>query len=268
MKLEILGSIQDGGVPHLGCDCQVCENSRKDDTKNRYCSSVLLKENSETDSVRYLIDATPDIRHQIKGFYLDGVFLPHESLGHITGLLYFGEEGIDAKDLNVYCNDDVKNFLMKNDPYRLLLDRGNIEIQEFGNEDKEEIQGGSIKAKTYYHHQIGHETTAYIIEGKEKTAFYLPDITEFTEEILEEIKNADIAIIDGTFWSEDEIDRYEEVPHPLVTDTIERMEDYETEIYITHINHTNPILLPDSEERKILEKKGFKIAEEGTELEL
>jgi len=268
MKLEILGSTQDGGVPHLGCGCQVCKKAREDNQKSRYGSSILLKENSDEDSVRYLIDATPDIRQQLKGYYLDGVFLPHESLGHTTGILYFGEEGIDSEGLNVYCNEDVENFLMKNDPYRLLVDKGNIELQSFEDGDRQDIQGGIIEAKTYHHPQFGHETTAYTIKCEEKTAFYLPDITEFTDEIIKTIKEADIAIIDGTFWSRDEIDRYEEVPHPPIKETIEKMKDYDTEVYFTHINHTNPVLIPDSEERKQVEENGFKIAEEKMEIDL
>lgn len=268
MKLEVLGNIQDGGVPHLGCDCDICEKARGDCNERRYCSSLLLKENSENDSVRYLIEATPDIRLQIKGYYLDGVFLPHENLGHITGLLYFGEEGLDAKELNVYCNEDVEDFLMKNDPYRLLIDRGNIELQTFEDDDRHEIQGGTIQAKTYHHAQFTHDTTAYTIKGEEKTVFYLPDITEFTEKIKQAIREADVAIIDGTFWSRDEIDRYEEVPHPPIKETINEMDNYETEIYFTHMNHTNPVLREESKERNKLEEKGFEIAKEGMEIDI
>jgi len=35
-----------------------------------------------------------------------------------------------------------------------------------------------------------------------------------------------------------------------------------------HLNHTNPVLDPDAEERQQVEDAGFHVAEEGMELEL
>lgn len=268
MEIEILGNIQDGGVPHLGCNCKTCEEARENPKKQKYCTSILLREDEQEDSIRYLIDASPDMRFQIKGDYLDGVFVPHESLGHITGLLYFGEEGIDSEGLNVYCNDHVENFLMKNDPYRFLIDRENIEIHNFEHKDTQKLQGGEIKAQSIHHPQLNHDTTAYIIKGEEKTLYYLSDITEWTENIKKQIKKADIALIDGTFWNEDEIDRYEEVPHPTIQSTIEEMKEYETEIHFIHINHTNPVLQKNSEERNRLEDQGFNVAEKGQKFQI
>lgn len=268
MKVEILGSVQDGGVPHLGCDCDICEAARKDARKQKYVASILLKEDGDEDTIRYLIDATPDIRNQIKGDFLDGVFLAHHDIGQSTGLVFFGEEGLDADRVSVYCNSEVEDSLMKNDPFRLLLDRGNIEIHNFEEGDSEKLQGGEIKAHNVYHPQVNHNTTGFIIEGPEKTLYYLSDITSWTDEIIEKIKNADIAIIDGTFWSRDEIDRYDEVPHPTIKDSMEQFSDFDTDIHFTHLNHTNPALRKDSQERKELEDNGFGVVEKGQEIEI
>jgi pyrroloquinoline quinone biosynthesis protein B len=35
-----------------------------------------------------------------------------------------------------------------------------------------------------------------------------------------------------------------------------------------HLNHTNQALLPDSEARKTIEQSGFRVAEEGEQVEL
>ena len=108
MIVEVLWNMQDGGVPHLGCTCDVCESARQDANESKYIESILLKENEEEDSARYLVNATPDIRQQVQYKYIDGVFIPHEGLGHITGLQFFGQEGPDTSDLSVFTSDTVE----------------------------------------------------------------------------------------------------------------------------------------------------------------
>jgi pyrroloquinoline quinone biosynthesis protein B len=268
MRVEVLGNVQDGGVPHLGCECEVCEDARENPEERKYISSLLLKENEKEDSARYLIDASPDARMQVGTQYIDGVFIPLATLGHLTGLQYFGPEGPDAKELSVYCCEDVKDFMMKNDPYRLLIDRDNLEVHNFSDGEEIEVQGGSVESIQFYHKHVNYDTTGYMIKGENKKLFFLDDITEFTPEIVEAIEEADIAVIDGTFWSEDEIDRYEEVPHPPIRRSLDQFEDLDTKIYFTHLNHTNPVLREDSEQRDEVEDRGFHVAEEGFEFKL
>jgi len=268
MKIEVLGNVQDGGVPHLGCSCNTCKDARENPEKRKYSTALLIKEDESEDSAQYLIDATPDLRFQITASFLDGIFIPHSELGHITGLLYFGQEGIDAKGINVYCNKAVEDFLMKNDPFRFLVDRENLSIESFEDKDIQKVQGGEVKSLEIPHSHISRDTTSYMIKGKEKKLYYLPDINEFNRDVEAAVAEADIAIIDGTFWSRDEIDRFDEVPHPPIKETMEQMEDIETEIYFTHINHTNPVLREDSEEREKMKEKGFKIVEKGQKFTL
>jgi pyrroloquinoline quinone biosynthesis protein B len=268
MKVEILGNVQDGGVPHLGCGCDVCEAAREDQRKQKYVASILLKESSDEDSVRYLIDATPDVRYQIKGDYLDGVFISHGQLGHITGLLDFGEEGCDKNDLPVYVTDKTRRFIEHNDPYRLLIDKDNIDLKDFNDGESLNLQGAEIEAREAEHSRLNTDTTSFMIKGPEKKLFYMSDIHAWTEETLQSVKEADIAIVDGTFWNEEEIDRFEEVTHPVMKETMHKTEDWDTEIYFTHLNHTNPVLRKDSEERKELEERGYHVAEKGIEIEL
>ncbi|PSH01686.1 MAG: hypothetical protein BRC26_03110, partial [Nanohaloarchaea archaeon QH_8_44_6] len=165
MKVEVLGNVQDGGVPHLGCSCEVCEAAREDPRKQKYVGALLVKENNEEGSVRYLIDATPDIRYQIKGDYLDGVFISHGHLGHIDGLLFFGTEALDTDGLAVHCSQDMSNFIMNNDPYRLLIDRGNIQLHEFSEGDEVEVQGGSIQPRETLHSHVNTDTSSFMIQG-------------------------------------------------------------------------------------------------------
>lgn len=268
MRVEVLGNVQDGGIPHLGCDCETCEEAREDANSQHYVSSLLVKENGHEDTVRYLIEATPDIRFQIKGDYLDGVFLSQGHLGHIGGLPFFGTEGLDSDMLSVFCCPDVSNYIMKNDPHRLMVDKGQIEPHELGDGEEIDVQGGSIQARAIEHRHVNTDTTTFMLHGEDKKLYYISDTDRLTDDIKESIREADIAIVDGTFWSDDEIDRYEEVPHPTIQDTMEEFEDSDTDIYFTHLNHTNPALRKDSKERQELEERGFNVAEKGQEFEI
>ena len=268
LKVEVLGNVQDGGVPHLGCSCDVCESARGDCSERRYVGALMVKENDREDSGQYLIDATPDIKYQIDGKFLDGVFISHGHLGHINGLPFFGTECLDTEHLPIYCTAEMRQYIMNNDPFRLMVDRNQIELNEVNNNDSVEIRGGEIEFRNVLHRYVNTDTTSFMIKGEDRKLYYLSDIDEWTEEAANSVKEADIALVDGTFWSKEEIDRFEEVPHPPIKQTMDKMEDWDTEIIFTHLNHTNPALREDTEERKELEERGFKVAEKGMEIEL
>lgn len=268
MKVEVLGNTQDGGVPHLECSCDLCSKARENPEEAKHNASIMVKDSDEEDSFRYLIDATPDVRYQITGEYLDGVFISHGHLGHITGLLQFGEEGCNKTDLPLYVSDKTENYIRKNDPFRLLIDKGNVEIMNFNDEDEVDIRGGCIEAFEAKHNRVNTDTLSFMIHGEEKTLFYIADIHEWTEKTLNLMQKADIAIVDGTFWNEEEIERYEEVPHPVMKETMHLAEGWDTDIYFTHLNHTNPALREDTDERQEIQERGFGVVEEGMEFEL
>lgn len=266
MKAKILGTAQDGGIPHLGCECDACSVARTDRSKQRFTAS--LKVYNEEKGVNYLFDATPDIRFQVEDTYIDGIFLGHGELGTITGLLYLGKESINANMVPVHCTASVEQFLEDNYAFRLLIDRNNIVVNRFGNGDPVEMMGLTVTPLSVVHRYVPTDTHAFMIDSGNKKLLYMTDIDYWTDEALQYVEDADIALIDGTFWSEEEIDRFERVPHPPIKESIEKLQDVDTEIYFTHLNHTNPVLDPDSDERGQVEDAGFHIAEEGMELDL
>ncbi|WP_310733891.1 MBL fold metallo-hydrolase [Cellulophaga baltica] len=58
---------------------------------------------------KYLFEATPDIRRQMKALVkddilntnemVDGIFLTHAHIGHYAGLMYLGKEATNAKNV-------------------------------------------------------------------------------------------------------------------------------------------------------------------------
>ena len=92
--------------------------------------------------------------------------------------------------------------------------------------------------------------------------------------ILKIILNNDFILIDGTFFTGDEIpDRnMSEIPHPFITESIELFSNlgraHRSKVFFTHLNHTNPLLNFESEEYQNVVSKGYNVAAEGLELEL
>ena len=80
-------------------------------------------------------------------------------------------------------------------------------------------------------------------------------------------------LLDATFYRNGELARdMAEVPHPFVEETIKLLQSLpapeRAKVYFIHFNHTNPLLNPDSPERREVLRQGFKVADEGLELEL
>ena len=263
-----MGSVQDGGVPHLGCECETCEKARNNPDNVRYVDSIILKSSESEGSVKYLFSASPDIRFQVPGNYLDGIFVADDFYGNIGGLPHLGQAVMNAEDMTVFCPDFASEFMMLNDPFRRMSDRENINLTEI--EDGKSINTlcGSVTPVKVPHCGSGSHTFAYRIEGDDSTLFYARDFDEITDTVEQEIENADIAIIDGCFWSSGEIDRYPEVAHVTMQESIEALSDVDTDIYYTYMNHTNPVLVEGSDQRKKLESKGMSLVERGMEFDI
>ncbi|MGF1444639.1 MAG: MBL fold metallo-hydrolase [Pikeienuella sp.] len=90
LRFTILGCGSSGGVPRIGVDGPNWGACDAADPRNRRRRCALLVERlSETARTALLIDAGPDIRHQLieaRCGLLDGVVLTHEHADHIHGL--------------------------------------------------------------------------------------------------------------------------------------------------------------------------------------
>jgi phosphoribosyl 1,2-cyclic phosphate phosphodiesterase len=83
MRLTILGTGTSMGVPVIGCGCVVCTST--DPRNRRLRTSALLEHQGTT----VLIDAGPDMRHQVLAHrvdHLDAVLLTHSHADHIGGI--------------------------------------------------------------------------------------------------------------------------------------------------------------------------------------
>lgn len=270
IEIMILGTAQDGGVPQLGCDCLQCRAVWADESERRLAASLgIIDHDAKT---YWLVDASPDIREQIHllvsrvpGYRLAGLLLTHAHMGHYLGLAFLGRESWDTQHLPVLCTQRMADFLKTNQPWKQLIELDNItlSIVEIGSPAR---LGATIEATpiSVPHRDELSDTVAWSIAGRERRLVYCPDIDRWEGPILETIKEADIALLDGTFYSEDELPNrnLSEIPHPCICDSMGVFEEGETEIRFIHLNHSNR-LLRDEGLLDQLKESGFDLCQQG-----
>lgn len=261
--VEVLGVSQDAGVPQIGCQCDQCESARSPDGQQRYATAVLLSDDGE-----YLFDATPDIRFQISTLP-DGVFLTHAHLGHLPGVLFFGQEAADADGIPVYATEGLADIIRNSPPLNMLVEDDNLALDHLAPNATLTLGEVTVEGHPVNHREsFPTNTLAYMMDGPERSLLYMTDIDEWNRSTHRLVERADVALVDGTFWSGDEIPRAAEVPHPFVRDSIEQLDPDRTDIYFTHLNHSNPLLDRDSEEYNELRDAGFDVVSANTTFEL
>ena len=277
--VQILGIVQDAGYPHIGCEKDCCELVKPGDYFVS-CIGLVDKANNK----RYLFDATPDMHNQLNllekfpnGNLIDGIFLTHAHIGHYTGLMYLGREGLGGNKIKVYALKRMAAFLRKNGPWDQLIKLKNIDIQTISNKNFTKLSKNILVIPIKVPHRDEYsETVGYKIIGKTKKILFIPDIDKWNEwekDIVEEIKLVDYALIDGTFYNGLELDRdMSEIPHPSVEETLELFLNQpvieRNKIYFIHINHTNPILTNKNGVKDLIESYGFNVAKRGLKFNL
>jgi len=282
--LKVLGTIQDGGIPHMGCSKKCCANYFENKSIRIGVSSIGVSNfKYETN---YIVDATPDVNFQLQALIgntnpsekLDGIFLTHSHMGHYAGLLNFGRESLNSNNIPVYLMPRFFDFISNNGPWDQLVSLNNIKLQRIYNNEKVILHNNlSFTPILVPHRDEYSETVGYIIEGNRKKALYIPDIDKWVKwniSITEMIKNVDYAFLDGTFFDKKEINNRDisEIPHPFIIESLELFNNLENidkaKVYFIHLNHTNPVLNKNSEEYKRVILSGFNVAELGMEFVL
>ena len=279
--IYILGNVQDAGLPHIGCQHKFCKE-KFNEFEEYFTTSIAVVDPLERKYI--LFEATPDLPYQLN--YLEkeifnefllpeSIYITHAHIGHYTGLMYFGREALGAKNLMVKVLPKMGDFLKKNGPWNQLVEINNIQIQNlnFGL-NTNELRNITVTPIQVPHRDEYSETAGFIIEGRNKKALFIPDIDKWekwNKNLKQLVYEFDYLLLDSTFYDSDEINRdISEIPHPLVIETINLLDDLSREqkdkVYFIHMNHTNLMLDPSSELTKLVTDKGFNITRLGLKL--
>ena len=287
----ILGTAQDGGLPQIACDGPQCRAARVDPALRRLVSSILLVD--PRDGRRFLFDATPDIAEQVelarghggpapeesgRPALFDGIFLTHGHMGHYTGLMHLGQEAYGTRNTKIYCSKRMADYLTTNGPWSLMVELGQITPIVLRPDEPLELGGGlRVTPVVVPHRDEFTDTFAFVIEGQERSVLFLPDIDKWRrwerpiEELLERV---DVALLDGSFFADGEIPGrdMDEIAHPFIVESIERFSslppDERAKVWFTHLNHTNPAVLPGSAASRFVADAGMRVANDGEQISL
>jgi pyrroloquinoline quinone biosynthesis protein B len=284
IEAMLLGVAQDAGVPQIGCECATCAQARLDSARRQPVVSLGLIDHDAR--MFWVVDATPDFRDQYDRVRVSapacafgGVLLTHAHVGHYTGLIHLGREAMNARGAAAYATPAMCDFLAANAPWSQLVALNNIapvpiaplNWQDAGDHAGRQLSSGlRVVPIRVPHRNEFSDVVAWLVDGPARRLLFLPDIDSWeawTDDLQATLRalRVNIALLDGSFFSRDELPRFAQVPHPLVTDTAERLGGAfaaATEVHIVHLNHSNP-LWRDGAERAWLHGHGLRTGVNG-----
>jgi pyrroloquinoline quinone biosynthesis protein B len=279
IRIHILGSAAGGGLPQWNCACANCAAARTGKITPQTQSSIAISGDSEGFHHWFLINASPDLARQIEGMPrlqprrdsprnspLAGVLLTNADVDHALGLLLLREQ---ETPLVVYAAGEARVALAWIDS--VLARFCGIEWRKTSAEFQtlsDAVAFRAIELRRSVAFQFRSNTS-------EATALFAPSVGELTDELRDTVHASDVVMFDGTFWSDDELGvvrpgarTAREMNHLPISDgslDFLRQSPARRKIY-THINNTNPILMPSSRERAHVKQSEIEIARDGLEI--
>ncbi|MBM4208650.1 MAG: pyrroloquinoline quinone biosynthesis protein PqqB [Gammaproteobacteria bacterium] len=303
MKIRILGSGAGGGFPQWNCNCHNCKRIRAGEMtgKRRTQSSIAVSSDNEN---WLLINASPDIRAQLGAFPaiqpkhglrdtgIKAVLLIDSQIDHTTGLLMLRE----GKPLDVYCTEMVRQDLTTGFPIFTMLshyctvnhhpvpiDGGSFTIPAIA-DLRFYTQALKSKAPPYSPHRHDPhdgDNIGLVIEqiSTGKRVYYAPGLGEIEAHVMTNMLNADCVLVDGTFWTEDEMidlslskkkaaemGHLPQSGHGGMIEVLDKVT--KARKILIHINNSNPILDEASQAHRQLLQAGIELAYDGLEIDL
>ena len=304
MRIRVLGAAAGGGFPQWNCNCRNCDGVRKGSLRAtpRTQSSIAVS----SDNVNWILfNASPDLLAQYKSFAelqpartirdtaIRSVVLMDAQIDHTTGLLMLRE----GRPLEIYCTDMVREDLSTGNPlFKILGHYCGVNWHEVPTErgnsfpviGAEELTFTAVPLKSnappYSPHRDnpheGDNIGMRIADPRSgKVLFYAPGLGEIEPHLKPFLVEADVLMVDGTFWTDDEMIRLGlskkhardigHLPQSGAGGMIEVLKPLKASRKILiHINNTNPILDEDSDERRQLAGAGIEVAYDGMDVKL
>ena len=266
-------------MPQWNCTCANCIAARSGKIAPQTQSSIAISGDAESFQRWFLINASPDLTWQIestpqlkprrdspRNTPIAGVLLTNADIDHALGLLLLRQQ---ETPLIVYAAEEMRKALAWID--RVLSRFCGIEWRKIS-ADFQSLSGGlafrAIELPGSVAFQFRDDTSG-------ATALFAPNVGELTEELRNAVYASGVVLFDGTFWTDGELGvvrpgarTAREMNHLPISDgslDLLRQSPARRKIY-THINNTNPILMPGTPERAQVELAGIEIALDGLEI--
>jgi pyrroloquinoline quinone biosynthesis protein B len=313
MHVRILGSAAGGRFPQWNCGCGNCVAARENKPTRKFTAKPRTQAQlalSSDGSRWFLAGASPDLAFQIEAAPelhpralrdspIAGVVLASADLDHVIGLLLLRE----LQPLRVYAAPSILRILRDENSMFGMLNRiepqvvwtpmtagAPFPLQDAAGNDCEvscEAIFLSNRFPKYVKSKIQNEeartaSAALFFQAKSpkssavKSVAYIPAVEKLDNELLAKIEGVDVLLLDGTFWSNDELIRIQgngetahQMGHIPVEESLRLLKNTKVgrRIYM-HINNTNPILNEESPEHRAARAAGWEVAEDSWHLEL
>ena len=288
MKAVVLGAAAGGGFPQWNCGCMNCEAVRKSAPgflKRTQDSMAVVGEGGVV-----LVNASPDILVQMqqnrvlwprtpRDTPIGAIILTNGDMDHVLGLFSMRE----SQPLAIYATKPVWSGIESSIFVRTLKRfEGQVVFRPLSLDRETELANAKgeplgVKVRAFATpgklpvHLVGHgvespEDNIGLSFGRLAYAAACASLDGV------DLGGHDTVLFDGTFFREDELVRQglskavaKDMAHLPIDKSLDRI-GAKQRIY-THINNTNPILDPSSEERSIVEKAGWQVAFDGMEIE-
>ena len=305
MRIRLLGTAAGGGFPQWNCRCALCEKARKASSsaipRTQSCVAV------SADGKRwFLLNASPDVRHQIEAFSdllpapgvirgssIEGVLVTNADLDHVLGLFIL-REGVP---MHVHAPEAVRHALNEGLRLSAVLEAycGVTWHESPENLSPLLYRDGSPSGLLYSAFEVPgkmprymagyHPTTASAVGYRlvdEKTGgklAFLPDVARLDPPLLESVADCDALLLDGTFWTEEEMRQTgtghltaSQMAHVVVGGPEGSLAKIASlpirkKVFI-HINNTNPMLDEESPEYRQVKDAGVEVGKDGMEFSI
>jgi pyrroloquinoline quinone biosynthesis protein B len=307
MKILVLGSGAGGGFPQWNCNCKLCGGVRRGTTRAtaRTQSSIAVSADGER---WVLLNASPDLgvqlrrhpalhpRGQPRHSPIVAVVLMDAQIDHVTGLLSLRE----GPPIELHCTPCVFDDLTGGLPilpalqhycgvrWHLLPVAGERTLADFRIDALPGLRFTAMaiagKAPPYSPHRhepaVG-DNIALLIEdvASGERVFYAPGLAHVGAAEREAMAGASCVLVDGTFWTDDEMVAAGLGPHTAkdlghlpqsgALGMVAALAPLPAaRKVLIHINNSNPILDEASAQRRELERHGIEVAYDGMEITL
>lgn len=306
MRVVVLGAAAGGGVPQWNCNCEVCRAARGSQPELQASqASIAISVDGEhwflvnaSPDLRQQLIATPQLHPKtghLRHSPIAGVILTNGEVDAVVGLLSLRE----GWPFTIYAHQRVLSILKSNSIFN-VLDEERVRRQpiEFDRAFELKLPDGSpsglevvpfaVPGKRAWYLEIalhpdgddvsGDTLGLRIADKRSGEYFYfLAACAALTPDLRQRLQGAPLIFFDGTLWCDDEL-----IAAGLGAKTGQRMGHMAMsgddgaiaaladlgiarKIFL-HINNSNPVLLPDSAERRAAESSGWQIPSDGMEI--
>src|SRR5260370_24024774 len=239
MRVKVLGSAAGGGFPQWNCACANCRRLREGALRGAARTQTQIAFSPDPDAkIWFLVCASPDLRAQVLATPelaqqtksethspIGGVFLPSADVDSVMGLLHLRE----FQSFFVFATVAVQRILKKENKIFGVLDRADPPVQWQVLSSKGRLgchlseSPGEAPAfvcvtlplgcsyPDYVSEELqrtlsGEEAVlGFVFERNRKSVFIAPSLSGRNSEWTKAAASSDLVLIDGTFWSDDEL---------------------------------------------------------------